>query len=208
MDGVAANVVIPSLADALDVGEAFLEHPLPHDRIRPAGDFKPLDAQALFIPRLKELSQERLNACKDFSYVIEDVMKAKDRLKTNRLSLNKTAREKELAESDALQKSRNAERRARFVKMSEEDKKTMSFFKLTLDDLEKGADLKPYNPADEGGEYMRRAKDETADLDETPKWPTGLDPVKRESISVLKDLVDITESARLAGLLKGTAEVR
>jgi carboxyl-terminal processing protease len=55
---------------------------------------------------------------------------------------------------------------------------------------------------------MRRAKDETADLDETPKWPTGLDPVKRESISVLKDLVDTTENARLAGLLKGTAEVR
>jgi carboxyl-terminal processing protease len=92
--------------------------------------------------------------------------------------------------------------------MSEEDKKAMSFFKLTLEDLEKGADLKPYNPADESGEYMRRAKDETADLDETPKWPTGLDPVKRESISVLKDLVDTTENARLAGLLKGTAEVR
>jgi carboxyl-terminal processing protease len=208
MDGVAANVAIPSLADALDVGEAFLDHPLPHDRIRPASDFKPFDAQALFVPRLKELSQERLNACKDFSYVIEDVMKAKDRLKTNRLSLNKAAREKELAESDALQKSRNAERRARFAKMSEEDKKTMNFFKLTLEDLEKGADLKPYNPADEGGEYMRRAKDETADLDETPKWPTGLDPVKRESISVLKDLVDTTENARLAGLLKGTAEIR
>jgi carboxyl-terminal processing protease len=208
MDGVVANVAIPSLADALDMGEAFLDHPLPHDRIRPAGDFKPLDAQALFMPRLKELSQERLNACKDFSYVIEDVMKAKDRLKTNRLSLNMAAREMELAESDALQKSRNAERRVRFAKMSEEDKKTMSFFKLTLEDLEKGADLKPYNPADEGGEYMRRAKDEAADLDETPKWPTGLDPVKRESISVLKDLVDTTENARLAGLLKGAAEIR
>ena len=208
MDGVAANVAIPSLADALDMGEAFLDHPLPHDRIRPAGDLKQLDSQALFIPRLKELSQERLNACKDFSYVIEDVMKAKERLKTNQLSLNKAAREKELAESGALQKSRNAERRTRFAKMNDEDKKAMSFFKLTLENLEKGADLKPYNPADEGGEYMRRAKDETADLDETPKWPTGLDPVKRESISVLKDLVDTTENARLAGLLKGTAEVR
>jgi carboxyl-terminal processing protease len=207
MDGVAANVAIPSLADALDMGEAFLDHPLPHDRIRPAGDFKPLDAQALFIPRLKELSQERLNESKDFAYLIEDVMKARDRLKTNRLSLNKATREKELAESDVLQKSRNAERRVRFLKMSEEDKKNMNFFKLTLEDLEKDADLKPYNPAAEN-EYMRRAKDETADLDETPKWPTGIDPVKRESISVLKDLVDTTENARLAGLLKGTAEIR
>ena len=78
----------------------------------------------------------------------------------------------------------------------------MKFYKLTLEDLEKGADLKPYNPANDSGDYMRRAKDETEDLDETPKWPTGLDPVKRESLAVLKDLVDLTENARLAGLLK------
>lgn len=208
MDGVAANVVIPSLTDALEVGEGYLDHPLPHDRIRPAGDFTPLDPQALFIPRLKELSQERLNTSKDFSYVIQDVMKAKDRLKENRLSLNKVEREKELSESDALQKLRNAERRARFAKMSEEDRNALKFFKLTLEDLEKGADLKPYNPANDLGDYMRRAKDEADDLDETPKWPTGLDPAKRESLAVLKDLVDLTENARLAGLLKGTAEAR
>ena len=208
MDGVAANVVIPSLTDALEVGEAYLDHPLPHDRIRPAGNFAPLDPQALFIPRLKELSQERLNASKDFSYVIQDVMKAKDRFKENRLSLNKDERQKELAESDALQKLRNAERRTRFAKMSGEDKSSLKFFKLTLEDLEKGADLKPYDPANDAGEYMRRAKEDTDDLDETPKWPTGLDPVKRESIAVLKDLVGLTENARLAGLLKGTAEAQ
>jgi len=208
MDGVVSDLKVPSLMDAMDVGEEFLDHSLPHDRIRPASDFKPLDQQALFIPRLKELSQERLNSGKDFSYVIQDVLKAKDRLKVNQLSLSKATREKELAESDTLQKERNAERRDRFAKVSEEDKKNMKFFKITLDELEKGADLKPYNPADEGGEYMRRAKDDTADLDETPKWPTGLDPVKRESLAVLKDLVDLTENARLAGMLKNGAEVR
>jgi carboxyl-terminal processing protease len=207
MDGVAANVVIPSLTDALDLGEQYLDHPLPHDRIRPAGDFKPLDPQALFLPRLKELSQERLNSCKDFAYIIQDVMKAKDRLKNNQVSLNKATREKEIADSDASQKERNAERRARFAKMTEEDKKSLAFFKLTLEDLEKGEALKAYNPADENKDYMRRAKDETADLDETPKWATGLDPLKRESLSVLKDLVDLTENARLAGILK-SAEVR
>lgn len=202
MDGVASNVVFPSLSDALEIGEEYLDHPLPHDRIRPAGDFKPLDQQALFLPRLKELSQERLNSSKDFSYIIQDVLKAKDRLKTNQVSLNKAAREKDLVDSDVLQKERNAERRTRFAKVAEEDKKTLTFFKITLEDLEKGADLKPYNPADENGGYMRRAKDEAADLDQTPKWPTGLDPVKRESLSVLKDLVDLTENARLAGMLK------
>jgi carboxyl-terminal processing protease len=118
------------------------------------------------------------------------------------LALNKTARQKELAESDAQQKERNSERRARFEKMAKTDKANLKFFKLTLDDLEKGADLKPYDPSDESGAYMRRAKDETEDLDETPKWPTGLDPVKREALSVVRDLVDLTENARLAGLIK------
>ena len=49
---------------------------------------------------------------------------------------------------------------------------------------------------------VRRAKDDAEDLDETPKWPSGLDPVKRESLMVLGDLVDLTENARLAGLIK------
>ena len=71
-----------------------------------------------------------------------------------------------------------------------------------LEDLDKDAELRMYDPSDESGDYMRRAKDETAELDETPKWPTGLDPVKRESLMVLRDLVDLTEAARMAGVIK------
>ena len=202
MDGVAADLVVPTLADALDIGENFLDHPLPHDRIRPAADFRPLDGQALFLPRLKELSQKRLNNSKDFSYVIQDVFKAKDRFRINEVSLDKASREKDLVDSDKLQKERNTERKIRFAKITEEDKKSMVFFKLSLEDLQKGGSLKSYDPTIENSSYMRRAKDKTADLDQTPKWPSGLDPLKRESLYVLKDLVDLTDNARLAGILK------
>ncbi len=202
MDGVKSDVVVPSLMDALEMGEAFLDHPLPHDRIHRAPDFKPLDAQALFLPRLNELSQQRLNASKDFAYVIQDVMKTRERIKVNSLSLNQVAREKELAESDTQQKERNAERRKRFEKIAREDKANLKFFKVSLDALGKGVALKSYDPTEEGGSYMRRAKDKTEDLDETPKWPTGLNPVKREALAVLGDLVDLSENARLAGLIK------
>jgi carboxyl-terminal processing protease len=203
MDGVASDIVLPSLADALEIGEAFLDHSLPHDRIRPGADFKPLDPLGLFIPRLKELSTERINSCKDFSYIIEDVMKTKARIKTNKLAVNKETREKELLESEQSQKERNAERRARFGKITEEDKNKFTFFNLKLESLDKAGPLEPRDPSAENEDYMRRAKDQTADLDETPKWPTNLDPVKRETIAVLKDLVDLTENARLAGMLKG-----
>jgi len=202
MDGVASDVTVPTLMDALDLGEGFLDHALPHDRIRPASNFKPLDPQSLFIPRLKELSLARVKDSKDFSYVIDDVVKAQSRLKLNSVSLNKAKRETELAESDAQLKERNNERRARFEKTAKVDKQNLKFYKITLAMLDKGEDLKTYDPSDQSGQYMRRAKDEAEDLDQTPKWPTGLDPVKRESLQVLRDLIELSENAKLAGVGK------
>ena len=202
MDGVVPQVVLPSQLDGLEIGESFLDNAMPHDRISPAPGFKPLEESALFIARLKAMSQERVNASKDFAYIIEDVMKNKVRIKENKVSLNKAARERELAEAETLRRERNSERRERFSKVAAEDKKTFRFSKLTLDDLDKGADIHEYDPAADNVDYMRRAKDETADLDDSPKWPSGLDPVKRESIMVLRGLADLTENARLAGTPK------
>lgn len=203
MDGVSADLVVPSLADALDIGESYLDHPLPHDRIRPAPNFTPLDEKILFIPRLKESSLERIKKCKDFSYVIEDVIKTKARLKLNQVSLNKASRERDLVDADSIQKERNMERKVRFEKTALEDKKLMAFYRVTLGDLEKNAVLKSYDPSAENSSYMRRAEDKIAILDETPKWPSNLDPLKRESLAVLADLIDLTDNARLAGTLKG-----
>jgi carboxyl-terminal processing protease len=208
MDGVVPQLVLPSLLDGLEIGESFLDNAMLHDRISPAPGFKPLDEKFLFVPRLKELSQKRVIAAKDFNYIIEDVMKNKERIKENKVSLNKAARERELSEADILRHDRNTERRARFAKMAAEDKSIFRFYKLTLDDLEKGADLHEYDPAAENADYMRRAKDETADLDDSPKWPSGLDLVKRESIMVLKDMVSLTENARMAGVLSKSIEER
>lgn len=203
-DGVVPQLVLPSLLDGLEIGESFLDNVMPHDSISPAPGFKPLEAKALYIPRLKELSQERVNSSKDFAYVIEDVMQTKKRVAENKISLNQAAREKELAEADLQRNERNAERRKRFSSMTEGDKKALAFYKLTLDDLANGADLHEVDPSSEDGDYMRRAKDEAAELDDSPKWPSALDPVKRESIMVLRDLVDLTETERLAGVLKKT----
>ncbi len=206
-DGVKPDIVLPSLTDALEAGEAFLEHALDHDKIRPAPDFKPLDGEQLFIPRLKELSSERIAASKDYAYIIEDVTRAKARIRENKVSLNLADRKKELDEIDQRQHERNAERRTRFTEVEKNDGSTMSFYKLTLDDLEKGGDLRKVDPTKESEEFMHRAKDETAELDDTPKWPSGLDPDKREGLMVLGDLVEITRNARMAGLLQ-KAEVR
>jgi carboxyl-terminal processing protease len=202
LEGVSSDVTLPSLSDAVEIGEKFLDHALAHDRIRPASDFHALRKEDLFLPRLKELSQTRIKASKDFGYVTEDVNKAKTRLQENRVSLNIDERRKELLDVDTQQHQRNAERRERFKSVEAGDAKALKFFKLTLDDVEKGTGLREFDPSKENQEYMRRAKDATDALDDAPKWPTGLDPVKREGLMVLKDLVDLTESGRMADVTK------
>lgn len=208
MEGVVPHIVMPSIMDALEVGEAHMENALAHDRIRPAADFRPEDKRALFLPRLKELSQARIEKSQDFNYVIQDILKAKDRIKKNRISLNIAERKRELAESEQLRKERNAERRERFEKMAKEDAKNFKFYKVTLDDIDANAAIKAYDPAAENGDYMRRAVDETEGLDDTPEWPTGLNPEKREAIHVLADLIGLTDHAKMAGILKNDGEIR
>lgn len=200
LDGVAADVKLPSLLDALEVGEQYLDHPLAHDMIRKAPGFKPLDSQLLFIPRLVELSQARLKQSKDFQYMEEDISKTRKRAKENIVSLNKDERTKDVNENETQQKLRNAERKIRFAKVAADDKSKINFYKITLDELERAGELKPYDPSVKNAEYMRRAKDETEDLDDTPEWPSGLDPIKRESLEVVKDLANLTENARLTGI--------
>jgi len=200
--GVVPDIVLPSQMDAFELGEAFLDNALPHDRIRPAADFKPLPPETLFMPRLAELSKERVKSSKDFAYVSEDIAKAKERIKLNQTSLNEQTRQRELAEAEEQQKLRNAERRERFNEIAAMDQKKMKFYRLTLDDLDEGKPIHLYDPNEEDGSYMRLTKDKDADLDDTPKWPTGLDPVKREALHVAADLVELTENANVAGLLQ------
>lgn len=208
MDGVVPDIVLPSITDALDVGEEYLENALPHDRIRPATDFRSMDEQPLFIPQLREMSRARVADCEDFSYVLEDIEKARERVEENRVSLNKAEREEDLIASDKETKLRNLERRERFAKIAEQDKENFTFYKVTLDMVDDETDLIPYDPSAENLDYMRRAKDETASLDETPKWPSNLNAEKREALDVLGDLVDLTQKAKVVGVLQEESPVR
>lgn len=201
MDGVVPQIVLPGQLDAMEIGEQFMDYALPHDRIRPAAGFKAGDPQPLFLPKLQELSQARVKADKDFAYIIEDTLKVKERLKTNQVSLNKEAREKELVSEETLRDARKAEIRTRFAEVAAEDKKSLKLMKVTLDDLAKDEPLKEYDPNADNGDFIRAPQPLAGDPDETPKWPSGLDPIKRESIHVLGDLVDLTQAARAAAVV-------
>ena len=139
-------------------------------------------------------------------YTQEDIAEMKHRMEKNQESLNKAARDKEIADADVKRHARNKERMERFEAIAKTDKETMKFYKISLADVTAKKPLVAYDPSVVDENYMRKAKDETADLDDTPKWPSAMDVVKRESLAILTDLVQATESAKTAGVLKKTAE--
>ncbi|NNM29662.1 MAG: carboxy terminal-processing peptidase, partial [Akkermansiaceae bacterium] len=201
LKGVEPDIKLPALTDALEIGEAWLDHPLPHDRIRQAPDFRPFDRQALFMPVLEEKSQERVALSKDFQYVLEDVERTRERIKKNAISLNMAKRAAELKESEDRRKRRNLERRKRFSEIEAADKDNLEFYRLTLDQIEDET-LPKVDREKDAEAFMRRAKGDAEDLDDTPLWPSGLDPMKREALYIASDLIDLTEAARTAGVLK------
>ena len=102
-----------------------------------------------------------------------------------------------MKENEEGRASRRKEQIERFAKIEKRDQKEFKIYRLTLDDLNAGQ-LPLVDPKDESDDYIRRAVDEIADLEETPKWPSGIDAVKREGLHVLRDLIDEIESEVLA----------
>lgn len=197
LEGVVPDIILPSLTDALEIGEEFQDHALAHDLIEPARGFEPMDRETLFLDQIAAKSKARVMNSADFTYTMEDIERTKQRIEKNEVSLSRQVREQELAESEKRRDTRNEERRERFAKMEMEDAKSMAFFRLTLDDLEL-EQLEEVDRQRDAEANMRVAKDKVADLDDTPEWPSGLDSTKRESIHILTDLIQFTEQASIA----------
>ena len=200
-EGVIPDIVFPSVRDALEVGERYADHALPHDTIKQAVDFRPFNRQSLFLSVLQEKNEVRVKASKDFNYVFEDKKRVEERLKKNTVSLNIEKRRAEIAENDLRRKARNTERLKRFEIQEKQDKKKFMIYRMTLDDIEK-PELPQVDREGDKEWHMRRAKDEIADLDDTPEWPSGLDVTKREGLAVLGDLVDAVKASKIAGVLR------
>ena len=130
------------------MGETYLPYPLEPDMIRPAPEFRALDRERLFLPQLKTLSEARIAASKDFTYISEDIAKAKERIRTNRVSLNLTERERDIDQDDKIHRQRTEERKARFPELDQQDKASMTFYEITLDDLAKNAELRKVDPTE------------------------------------------------------------
>ena len=187
LQGVAADVKLPSLWDQADIGEVALKGPMPYDTIEPATYDK--WEQSLFKPELKKRSASRVTADVEFQWILEDMARMKTRVADNKVSLNETTRRSELDEEKVRKEKRTAER----AKLKHAEEKV---YAVTLDNAgdaelqikkEKKIVKEAAPKKDEEG---KASDDEDGEL-AADEAASKVDPIRNESINILNDLIEL-----------------
>ena len=181
--GVVPDLVLPSLNNYADAGEASLDNPMAWDEI-PSAKFEKLNRIQPLLSDLKRRSEERIAADKDFAYLQEDIEIYKKYLADKSVSLNEEARRNEKQENEARIEARKKERKAR----QEPEPKV---YELTLKQVDlpglppPSAATNGTSSADAHGPLLTDAGDE---LDAGEKAPP-VDVTLKEAKRILLDLI-------------------
>jgi carboxyl-terminal processing protease len=181
LKGVAADIELPSLSDAADVGEAELKDPLPWDRVA-LSDFTRDDHVGPFLHDLQARSAARVAGDKDFAYLGEDIAQYTKSLAAKTVDLNEADRRQEKEEAKAREEVRKQERAAR-------KESPPTTYDITLQNAEASG-----LPAPETTLSSPGAKLPTSLADETEEAGAGVsrsDPVLRESERIMADYVSM-----------------
>ncbi len=112
LKGVVPDIILPSLNNALEVGESSLDNPLPWDTI-PSASYEKMNRVAAFVPELKRRSDTRVAVDRDFAYLRSEIDRYKQVIAEKSVSLNEAQRLKEKNEADARSKARKKDLAAR-----------------------------------------------------------------------------------------------
>jgi carboxyl-terminal processing protease len=199
--GVISDVKLPSLTDNSEFGEAALQHPLAYDEVEPAPIDVAANRKALFVDDLRQRSANRVSQDLQFQDINDDIRKLNERLKNNRLSLNEALRRDEMAsetkqreKEEADRKKAEAEDRWRTFELglADVDKPQLKLLEKKTDTaLSKSVKAKSGRPSDNPAEAALD-EDDSPDLSDS-------DPVKRETLNILGDLIDLGRSTRTVG---------
>lgn len=110
--GVVPDLVLPSVNNLLEVGEASLDYPLRWDHI-PSAEFQPLNRVRPHLDELVRRSEARQAGDPDFAYVREDMAEYERRQADRTVSLDEADRRQEKEEAEARREARRKEREAR-----------------------------------------------------------------------------------------------
>jgi len=185
LKGVESDIVLPSRSDNPEIGEGSLRNRMEYDEVAPVKIAS--SPSSLFLSELRARSKARIAADPEFRYSLEDMKLIRDRIEKNRLSLNQSARNKELQDEKNRKKEREEARAARGPLVH------VTAYQLTLDDVRNRRE-KLEQVAYERVRDKRYADD--ADEEESPekraeaKKPEP-DPIRNETLRILNDLVEM-----------------
>jgi len=187
LKGVVPDIVLPSVSNYEEVGEASLEYPLAWDEI-PSAAYEKLNLIQPVLPELRKRSTERLAIDKDFVYLQEDIGTYRKYLAEKSVSLNEEARLKEMKENQEKIQARKKERKARH----EPEEKV---YELTLKQVDlPGLPQPPAKSTDLSGAETKKDDASSEDLDEVDpedKVP-AVDVTLKETKRILLDLVALS----------------
>jgi len=190
LKGVEPEIVLPSLNDALDIGEGALDHPLAYEVIE-AQDYDLVHPDGFPIIPLQANVDKRIAANAEFQYILEDIKRAEKRIEENVVSLNRAEREAEAKDLKALQDKRKAERIKRFAEIREKEKGLFTVYGLTQDNVHDEKLTLRSDLTQEQLSGMTAAKEEEDPETKALQYPHLFDPLKRETLEILKDYIRI-----------------
>ena len=197
--GVVSDIKLPSLWDQADIGESALKGPLGYDTI----DAVPYDKaeKPLFVQELKQKSTVRVTGDQEFKWIMEDAERIKKRVAENKVSLNEKARKSEVEEEKARKEGRKAERAKH--KGSEEKVFSVTLANAGKPELEPKVDKKPEvavvpgkdsaTPAETPKTEPKTAKEDD-DADDEVDAPAQVDPIRRETLNIVADLIQFNRT--------------
>jgi carboxyl-terminal processing protease len=176
--GVVPDIVLPSVLDALELGETTLPYYLPYDTVPPV-PFYDYNLAAPYLTALRANSTARVAASPDFNYVRQDIAFYKKKVQDSTLSLNEGTRIKEQADLKAQEAARKKDLLAR-----KSGRDTM--LDLTLDMVNQNLPAALPNDKKPKTDTGDSDSDDDADLDSAINNPTD-DPQLDEAVNIMSD---------------------
>ncbi len=154
LEGVKADIVIPSLTDLPEIGESDLGNPLPWDTIKPA-TYQESGRVHSYLVALRAHSDRRVSEDPDFIELKTDIERLKKMRGEKSVSLNEALRKKE---KDELKARKEALKKARLAR----NESPPVAYEVTLKNVSKPGLGDPVKPD-------AQAKDADPDSDEDPE---------------------------------------
>ena len=186
--GVEPDIVLPSVLDALELGETTLPYYLPYDTV-PAANYSTFNLVSPYISQLKANSAARVAASKDFGYVREDIAYYKKKVKDETVSLNEAVRLKEQADLKTEDAARKKDLAAR--KSTRDTELDLTLDMVAANQAPAPPDVKKQHSSDDDD-----GDTDDSELNNAMSNATD-DPQLDEAVNVMADYTHLLQGAKL-----------